>query len=54
MIEHVMKYIRLNIYPGLIKKGWFLLGLFIGIGELGSFQFGIALVHFPVGIDTKF
>lgn len=45
---------QLNIYPGFIRKDFFIPGLFCGIGELDKFQVGVTLAYFPIGIVSKF
>ncbi|KAA3611103.1 MAG: hypothetical protein D8M58_14100 [Calditrichaeota bacterium] len=44
---------RLNIYPGFLKYKNFSPGIFVGAGELDSFQFGITFAGFPLGLETK-
>lgn len=41
---------RINIYPGFIRKKWFVPGVFIGFGEWDNFLFGLTFAYIPLGI----
>ncbi len=42
--------IRINVYPGYFKVGYFSPGFYLGAGEWDKFLFGVTLAHLPVGL----
>ncbi|MDZ7304233.1 MAG: hypothetical protein ONB44_19080 [candidate division KSB1 bacterium] len=44
---------RINIYPGLLGKKWFIPGFYVGFGEWDKFVFGLTSVYSPVGLAHR-
>ena len=41
---------QINIYPGIVKLGWFEPGMYLAFGEWDKFVLGITLANIPLGI----
>ena len=44
--------VRIDIFPGFIRKKWFIPGVFIGFGEWDHFAIGLTTAYIPVGVIT--
>lgn len=51
---HGADYLKIEIFPGLIKLGFFKPGFFVGRTEPGDLQIGLATSFFPVGLLHEF
>jgi len=43
--------VRINVYPGFIRQGFFQPGMYLAFGEWDGFRFGVTLAHVPLGVS---